>query len=167
MRSRLAFAALLSTLLLGGVALAAIPSSDGRITLCYDKSTHKVSRLIDPNAGERCRPDERSVSWSAQQGGSATGYEVVTRDVAYPPEGANDLKRTTETLTCPVGKRATEAGVRNLRPADGTPTEVNGERVFEATWKPIEPLVSSEQPGNVYGSRLGPTGRPTAAPGGW
>jgi hypothetical protein len=78
--------------------------------------------------------------------------------VAYPPEGANDIKFTTETLTCPSGKRVTEAGVRNLRAADGTPTEVKGDPVFGAGWTSMADPVSS-------GNQLGPYG-PTDA-GAW
>jgi hypothetical protein len=62
MRSRLAFAALLSTLLLGGVALAAIPSSDGWITLCYDKSTQKGQSAHRPQRW-RALPTRRAIGF--------------------------------------------------------------------------------------------------------
>jgi hypothetical protein len=53
-----------ATLTGGGVALAAIPSnSTGQYTACVLKRTGTV-RIIDSQAGKRCRAKEKTVSWS-------------------------------------------------------------------------------------------------------
>jgi Collagen triple helix repeat (20 copies) len=47
----------------GGVALAAIPDSSGVINGCYQKNVGNL-RVIDPGAGDSCRPSEIAISWS-------------------------------------------------------------------------------------------------------
>jgi len=47
----------------GGVALAAIPDSSGVINGCYQKNVGNL-RVIDPSAGDSCRPSEIAISWS-------------------------------------------------------------------------------------------------------
>jgi len=47
----------------GGVALAAIPDSSGVINGCYQKNVGNL-RVIDPSAGDSCRPSEIGISWS-------------------------------------------------------------------------------------------------------
>lgn len=49
--------ALFLALLLGTVALAAIPGAGGVITGCYDKDTGKL-RVIDAQAGKKCAKGE-------------------------------------------------------------------------------------------------------------
>ncbi|HEU5212419.1 MAG TPA: hypothetical protein VFU10_06580 [Gaiellaceae bacterium] len=47
----------------GGAALAAIPDSSGVINGCYQKNVGNL-RVIDPSAGDSCRPSEIAISWS-------------------------------------------------------------------------------------------------------
>src|SRR6059058_4261554 len=47
----------------GGVAFAAIPDSGGVINGCYQKNVGNL-RVIDPSAGDSCRPSEIGISWS-------------------------------------------------------------------------------------------------------
>jgi hypothetical protein len=47
-----------------GVGVATIPGSDGMIAACYDKSTGAL-RVKDAESGDRCRGNERRISWPA------------------------------------------------------------------------------------------------------
>ena len=47
----------------GAVALAAIPDSSGVIHGCYQKNVGNL-RVIDPDAGDNCRPPEIAISWN-------------------------------------------------------------------------------------------------------
>src|SRR3954454_14850662 len=47
----------------GGVAFAAIPDASGVINGCYQKNVGNL-RVIDPSAGDSCRPSEIGISWS-------------------------------------------------------------------------------------------------------
>jgi hypothetical protein len=47
----------------GAVALAAIPDSSGEIHGCYQKNVGNL-RVIDPSAGDTCRPPEIALTWS-------------------------------------------------------------------------------------------------------
>src|SRR4029450_6315281 len=47
----------------GGAALASIPDSSGVINGCYQKNVGNL-RVIDPDAGDSCRPSEIAISWS-------------------------------------------------------------------------------------------------------
>jgi Collagen triple helix repeat (20 copies) len=49
--------------LAGGAALASIPDSSGVIHGCYQKNVGNL-RVIDPSAGDSCRPAEIALSWS-------------------------------------------------------------------------------------------------------
>lgn len=49
--------------LAGGVAYAAVPDSNGVINGCYQKSAGDL-RVIDPGAGQSCRPSEVPIRWS-------------------------------------------------------------------------------------------------------
>ncbi len=42
---------------------AAIPDSNGVINGCYQKNVGNL-RVIDPSAGDSCRPSEIAISWS-------------------------------------------------------------------------------------------------------
>src|SRR5690349_3939882 len=56
--------AVVGAALAGGAAtLAAIPGSGGVINGCYQKNVGNL-RVIDPSAGESCRPSELAISWS-------------------------------------------------------------------------------------------------------
>ena len=47
----------------GAVGYAAIPDSGGVINGCYQKNVGNL-RVIDPAAGDSCRPPEIAISWS-------------------------------------------------------------------------------------------------------
>lgn len=49
--------------LVGGIAFAAIPGSDGKIDACYEPGQSSL-RVIDTEAGATCRPQEKSLSWN-------------------------------------------------------------------------------------------------------
>jgi Collagen triple helix repeat (20 copies) len=55
--------AVVGAVLAGGAALAAIPDSSGVINGCYQKNVGNL-RVIDPSAGDSCRPSEIAISWS-------------------------------------------------------------------------------------------------------
>lgn len=55
--------AVVGAALVGGVAFAAIPGSDGVIHGCYQKNVGNL-RVIDPSAGDQCRPSEVPIDWS-------------------------------------------------------------------------------------------------------
>ena len=50
----------------GGVAVASIPSSSGKVTACYvtSGSNKGAVRIIDADAGDKCKSSERAISWS-------------------------------------------------------------------------------------------------------
>ena len=56
--------AVVATVLAGGVAWAAIPSSSGTINGCYQKVEGHL-RVIDPGS-DTCRPSELPIAWNAQ-----------------------------------------------------------------------------------------------------
>lgn len=65
-RNRLGFGSgvgLVLALLLGTVALAAIPGTGGVISGCYDKKNGKL-RVIDAQAGKKCAKDEIALTWN-------------------------------------------------------------------------------------------------------
>src|SRR3954453_19139402 len=51
---------------------AAIPNSTGVINGCYQKNVGNL-RVIDPSAGDSCRPSEIGISWSQTGPQGATG----------------------------------------------------------------------------------------------
>src|SRR3954469_17587099 len=51
---------------------AAIPDSNGVIHGCYQKNVGNL-RVIDPSAGDSCRPPEIAISWSQTGPPGATG----------------------------------------------------------------------------------------------
>ena len=55
--------AVVGSVLVGGVAFAAIPGSNGVINGCYQKNVGNL-RVIDPSVGDSCRPSEIPISWS-------------------------------------------------------------------------------------------------------
>jgi Collagen triple helix repeat (20 copies) len=55
--------AIVGSVVAGGVAFAAIPDSSGVINGCYQKNVGNL-RVIDPSAGDSCRPSEIGISWS-------------------------------------------------------------------------------------------------------
>jgi len=55
--------AVVGAVLAGGAAIAAIPGADGVINGCYQKNVGNL-RVIDPSAGDSCRPPEIAIRWS-------------------------------------------------------------------------------------------------------
>ena len=55
--------AVVGSIVAGGAAFAAIPDSSGVINGCYQKNVGNL-RVIDPSAGDSCRPSEIGISWS-------------------------------------------------------------------------------------------------------
>ena len=58
--------------MLAGIAFAAIPGSDGTISACF-KKTRKILRVINAEAGQTCRSDERPLSWNQEGPPGPTG----------------------------------------------------------------------------------------------
>jgi Phage Tail Collar Domain/Collagen triple helix repeat (20 copies) len=54
------------------VATAAVPSAEGRIDACYQKSSGKL-RLLDPRGGDACTNGEIPISWNEQGPAGAEG----------------------------------------------------------------------------------------------
>jgi hypothetical protein len=71
--------------LIGGIAVAKIPSADGTITGCYDKRTGAL-RVIDAERGRRCKASEIRVSWN--QRGPAGPQGAAGAAGAMGPQGA-------------------------------------------------------------------------------
>ena len=63
--SKLLLALILGAAVFGVVSAvqAAIPDSNGVINGCYQKNVGNL-RVIDPSAGDSCRPSEIAISWS-------------------------------------------------------------------------------------------------------
>jgi hypothetical protein len=64
--------AVVGSIVAGGAAFAAIPGSSGVINGCYQKNVGNL-RVIDPSAGDSCRPSEIEISWSQTGPQGATG----------------------------------------------------------------------------------------------
>jgi hypothetical protein len=120
-----------------GVAAAAIPdSSTGIITACYQKQRGML-RVIDAQAGQRCRKSERQLSWSQKgpqgpvgppgpagppgpQGPQGepgiSGREVVSASFTAegqppcPPNALCALQTTRKAALCPPGKNVLGGG---------------------------------------------------------
>jgi hypothetical protein len=104
----------------GGLAVAAIPSSDGTITACMVKPGGTI-RLINAEAGEACKKGEQLLTWN-QQGQPGTngtngtngangvsGYEIVS-DQAERTISSNTTKALIESVACPAGKKIVGGG---------------------------------------------------------
>jgi hypothetical protein len=78
----------LGAVLAGGAAatLASIPDAGGVIHGCYQKNVGNL-RVIDPAAGERCRPPEIAISWSQ------TGPQGLQARRATPAQRARPGRR--------------------------------------------------------------------------
>ena len=73
-------------LLVGGLALAAIPNSvTGTYSVCANKTTGAL-RAIDTQAGKKCTAAEKLISW--QQGVSASGLGAAGGAAACSTHGA-------------------------------------------------------------------------------
>ena len=65
-------AASLAVVVIAGVAFATIPSADGTIHGCYKKTT-KILRVINVEAGQKCRSDEYTLNWNQDGPAGAPG----------------------------------------------------------------------------------------------
>jgi hypothetical protein len=63
----------------GGLAYAAVPDSNGTIHGCY-QSVGGALRVVDPDAGGKCKANERPLDWSAGRGGSNALFANVAAD---------------------------------------------------------------------------------------
>jgi len=78
-----AFGAVALMVVLGGVAFAAIPDSNGTIHACYSKSNGNL-RAVE--SADRCRTNERAISWN-QEGargppGGSSGRLIHQAEIA-------------------------------------------------------------------------------------
>lgn len=95
----------------GGIAVAAIPSTaTGNFTGCVLK-TSGATRIIDYQAGKRCKATENTVNW-AQRGpqgvpgpaGRISGYDVLTEHVDIQPQPAGSNLEFGTSIGAPIGK---------------------------------------------------------------
>lgn len=105
-----------------GIAWAAIPSADGTINGCYQKSSGSL-RVIDPGT-QSCSTKEVPISWSQRGPQGAVGPAGAQGEQGEPglpgvsgleyvegpniAGGANEFKQTT--VVCPSGKKAISGG---------------------------------------------------------
>ena len=123
MRSQLASAVLgaAATLVVGSIAWASIPDSEGAIHACVKNG---VPRIVDTDAGEACKPAEQPLTWNqAGQPGALSGYQLRTGDAVTLDPGTSGEA----SVSCPDGTRALGGGyigdpdvqVTNVIPAGG------------------------------------------------
>jgi hypothetical protein len=109
----------------GGVAFAAIPSSDGVLTGCYSKTTGQL-RLIDAEAGATCAKYEKLVTWNqagqpgldgedGEDGEDGTdgvngATNVVVRKKIFSGSASTPGAAIRDTAMCQPGERATGGG---------------------------------------------------------
>ncbi len=119
-----AIAAVSALLVVGGVAYATIPDSNGVIHSCYTTKGGSL-RVIDTGAGESCNLKESPLDWNAQgptgptgpagsqgpkgdQGPAGiSGLEQDTNSASIPPGG------WLVNVDCPTGKLALSGGWRS------------------------------------------------------
>ena len=85
MRTRLVLGGLaaLVAVTIAGISFAAIPGADGTISGCYKKAT-KVLRVVNAEAGQTCRSDERPISWNQEGPPGPSGSPGVPGDPGTP-----------------------------------------------------------------------------------
>ena len=146
-RSRVIGVALVTGGLLvgGGIAYAAIPSSDGVIHGCYATSGTVLGppkgsvRVVDE--GERCRSNERALVWNQtgpqgpQGPPGVVGYSYVESPRVTATAQADGTWSADVAVTCPDGKHATGGGYRVLQFRGGVPetalVHTNSPTVFD------------------------------------
>lgn len=70
-----------------GIAFAAIPGSDGTISACFKKTT-KILRVINAEDGQKCRSDERPLSWNQEGPAGPSGSPGLPGPSGSPgPQG--------------------------------------------------------------------------------
>lgn len=111
----IALAGAVASLAAVGVATGAIPGADGTITACHAKvSSVRYLRLIDKQAGESCKGQEKQLTWNQKgpkgdpgpPGASGLGKVTVQTAGNTVPAGATGQV----TASCPPGERAIGGG---------------------------------------------------------
>jgi hypothetical protein len=54
-----------AAVVIAGISFAAIPGADGTISACFKKTT-KILRVINAEDGQKCRSNERAISWNQE-----------------------------------------------------------------------------------------------------
>jgi hypothetical protein len=117
LRSHLSYANVISTLclffLLGGVALATIPSEDGTLNACYDKPTGAL-RLVNSSPSD-CAADEHGVTWNQTGPPGPPGPSAAYHASQPPPgktiDGDDNTLHAILSLDLPPGSYAISAKV--------------------------------------------------------
>jgi hypothetical protein len=107
MRKALLTLAALLVVVAGGIAYAAIPGADGTINGCY-KMSDGTLRVIDAEAGEKCKSSEKPIAWSqtgppGPPGESPRWTQVFNNGTIQPGLSSMDL-------VCPSGYVARAGG---------------------------------------------------------
>ena len=94
---------------MAGVVSAAIPSANGTIYACYDKTSGQT-RLTDPatNVPKACGPKEAAVSWNAQGPAGPAGVSGYVRVVHA--SAMNSAYDKTDFVDCPAGTQVIGGG---------------------------------------------------------
>src|SRR5215211_2056620 len=109
---------------LGGVAYAGIPASNGVISACKDNKG--ALRLIDAEAGQSCNANQQLLTWNQQgpPGPAATSGREIVGGESLQSNGAT-LKNAT--AYCPSGKVPLGGGAALYAvAADGSATLADG-----------------------------------------
>jgi hypothetical protein len=121
-RGLLAAAAVVTVLLVGGIAWASIPGPDGVIHGCYKTNNPSKGTVVVVDDTASCPSGYTTLNWN--QTGPAgpagadgvSGYEVVFKRSADTPGGL--LAQVN--VACPSGKVAVGGGYSNAVTTDGT-----------------------------------------------
>ena len=95
----------------GGIAYATIPGASGVISACYQTQAGEL-RVIDAEAGAKCRAGETPLSWNqaGQQGQPGlSGHEIREAGFTNDPN-AGDVPTVTGEVACSVGKSVLGGG---------------------------------------------------------
>jgi hypothetical protein len=155
-------------LAVAAVAGAAIPDSDdGRIHGCYQKNQGQL-RVIDAQAGQTCRPSEKSLAWNEQGVQGETGPRGPSDAFSrwHDPELAATTLAAPRLLelNVPTGNFATTATaiVRNagIGPAAITCQTMHPSGDFDLARATLAP---AGQPGDTQTLAMNPVGFSTGA----
>jgi hypothetical protein len=87
-----------------GAGYAAIPASDGTISACKD--SRGTLKVIDAEAGQTCKADQRLLTWNQHGPAATSGREIITSDNPQPDGAAFK----TAHAYCPAGKVSVGGG---------------------------------------------------------
>ena len=113
-RALLLAAAVLAASARAGVAFATIPSSGGVINGCFDQQSGLL-RVIDADAGGKCRNAETAISWN-EQGPGDPGPPGATERQASGAHGVTPGRRENGASLENRARRVSEADRRHRRP---------------------------------------------------